>query len=88
MREKFYTTNLPPEAKRLISSILQIYRRRACVNIYTLKIYRLFKQRIQAQTMKMGRIFKKCFFQILRQSYGLILQKLFFYAYHKFPKKS
>jgi hypothetical protein len=61
MREKFYTTNLPPEAKRLISSILQIYRRRPCVNIYTLKIYRLFKQRIQAQTMKMGRIFKKCF---------------------------
>jgi hypothetical protein len=49
------------------TSTLQIYRRRPCANIYTLKIYRLFKQRIQAPTIKMGRIFKKCFFfQILK----------------------
>ena len=48
------------------TSTLQIYRRRPCVNIYTLKIYWLFKQRIQAPTMKMGRIFKKIFFQILK----------------------
>ncbi len=37
--------------------------------------------------MKMGRIFKKNFFQFFRQRYVLILQKLFFYEYHKFPQK-